>query len=129
MKKAAAPPIRPRMTSPPTAPPTMAPMCEVEEEGVAELALVLEPEPVLEALVDAPSAEPVAEESSTLGGSAAGALVGCVPMFPLPTMTSVPLLGIPLTTTKTNAGPGWKRLAFGGACETCSVMLESLFTV
>jgi hypothetical protein len=127
IQKAAPAPIKPSITSPPTAPPTIAAMWEVDE-GVLLLPLAVLV-PVLVELVEAPSAEPDADARLTLSGSAAAELVGCGSTFPLPTMTAVPLLGTPLTTTKTNAGPGWKRFAFGGACETWSVMLESLFTV
>jgi len=69
------------------------------------------------------------EVAVTLGGSALAAEVGCVSTCPVPTMTIVPLLGIPLTTTNSNAGPGVSKFGFGGTCETCKTYVPSSFTV
>ena len=46
-----------------------------------------------------PDAEPETEFRRTVAGRVLAAVVGCLPKSPLPTITSVPLLGIPLTTT------------------------------
>jgi len=63
-------------------------------------------------------ADPVAFASSTLGGKTLAADVGWAPSCPFPTITKVPLLGIPFMVTNRNAGPGWKILGFGGAWAT-----------
>lgn len=63
-----------------------------------------------------------------LAGSACAAATGCTPIWPLPIMIHVPLLGTPFTTTKSSAGPGTRMAGFGGSCETCSVADPSLAT-
>src|SRR5271156_491644 len=73
--------------------------------------------------------DPLAEFRVTLAGNTLPGAVGCVPKTPFPTMTIVPLLGTPFTTTNSSAGPGCNRFGFGGACATCSVIEPSLFTV
>ena len=89
--------------------------------------------PLEELLPDEPldelEPEPCALSRRMLAGSSAAGAVGCVPISPLPTMTIVPLLGMPFTFTKSSAGPGWKRFGFGGACATCSVIEPSELTV
>lgn len=40
--------------------------------------------------------------------------MGCVPIWPDPTITWIPIDGTPLTTTKRKAGPGGKMAGFGG---------------
>jgi len=61
------------------------------------------------------------------GGNTLIGAVGCDPTDPLPIITYVPLLGMPLMVTNKNAGPGWKRLGLGGSCAVwrMSVPLES----
>ena len=49
--------------------------------------------------------------------------VGCVPIWPFPTMTKVPLLGIPLIVTNRNAGPGWNKFGNGGNWAVCKVIV------
>lgn len=84
-----------------TIPPTTAAVCD-EVVVVLEFVVAFVPEPL--AVVDC-----------VLGGSSPTAEMGCVPICPFPTITSVPLLGIPWTVTNKNAGPGCKRLGLGGA--------------
>ena len=100
----------------PTIPPTMAPVWEVDDEDELSCAPEEEPEEPVDVLP--PGAVPTAESTRTLGGRTAGAVVGWVPISPLPTMTYVPLDGTTLIVTQTYAGPGWNKLAFDGSCET-----------
>lgn len=97
----------------PTTPPTIAPVCDVAP-------LVDVPEAPLDVLVDVllSEPEPDAELSRILDGKTLAGAVGCVEIWPFPTINLVPLLGIPLIVTKRNAGPGWKMLGFGGTCAT-----------
>lgn len=62
-------------------------------------------------------------------GSCASVAMGCVPICPLPIMTSVAFDGTPLTTTNMKAVPGGKRAAFGGIWRTCRVADPSWFMV
>lgn len=81
--------------------------------------------------------EVTAGSTTELDGRTVAAEKGCVPIDPDP-MTIIctfhqqcvstptcrltwPCEGIPSTTRKIIAGPGWKMLAFGGICETCNV--------
>ena len=98
--------------TPPMTTPMITPRWLLDELEVALSAD--EPLPV----VLVPDADPDAEFNRMLAGRVLAGAVGCVPSWPLPTMTYVPLLGIPCTFTNINAGPGWKRFAFGGSCAT-----------
>jgi len=70
----------------------------------------------------------VAVDVTTAGRSAAAA-VGWVSTCPVSTITIVPLLGIPFTTTNNSAGPGINTFAFGGTCDTCRTYDPSSLTV
>jgi hypothetical protein len=61
-------------------------------------------------------ADPDAELTRTLLGSTEMVLVGWSPNCPFPTITNVPLLGIPLMVTNSIAGPGWNKFGLGGSC-------------
>jgi len=87
--------------------------------------------PTITPLLSAPLDDGLADVVVTFdaAGSSAAVCVGCVSTLPVPTITIVPLLGIPSTTTNSSAGPGVSRFGFGGTCDTCSTYDPSLFTV
>jgi hypothetical protein len=58
-----------------------------------------------------------------LTGNTPTCCVGCVPNCPFPTITHCPMLGMPLTVTKTNAGPGWNKLGLGGNWDVCKMIV------
>lgn len=103
-------PTTPIAAMAPIMPPTKAAECgeELELRELPPLALFA---------LDAP-ADPLALASSMLGGKTLAADVGWAPNCPFPTITKVPLLGIPFMVTNKNAGPGWKILGFGSAWAT-----------